>query len=246
MATDATGTPTSLGIPKYNTSADAPSGLGFNAAMDTIDALLVARNPVITSVFGRTGVVVAAAGDYSAAQVTNAADKSSAATQVFTGQITTPTLSVSGTAQAATVFATSAVEVGATDTTVTRGAPGQVVLGGTANKGNFVGGGGSNNTGGPSTLTPDAAQLFNRWNLINASGTYTIAAPVNPPGAGQSGLLVITIHNASGGTVTLSWNAVFSSVPVTPPNGSGVVTLWVWNTATSKWDFVSSSGSIVD
>jgi hypothetical protein len=43
MATDATGTPTSLGIPKYNTSADAPSGLGFNAAMDSINTLLVAR-----------------------------------------------------------------------------------------------------------------------------------------------------------------------------------------------------------
>lgn len=43
MATDATGTPTSLGIRKYNTSVDAPSGLGFNGAMDDIDALLVAR-----------------------------------------------------------------------------------------------------------------------------------------------------------------------------------------------------------
>jgi hypothetical protein len=43
MATDATGAPTSLGIPKFNTSADAPSGLGGNAQMDSIDALLVAR-----------------------------------------------------------------------------------------------------------------------------------------------------------------------------------------------------------
>lgn len=43
MPTDATGTPTSLGIPKYNTSADAPSGLGFNAAMDEIDVLLGQR-----------------------------------------------------------------------------------------------------------------------------------------------------------------------------------------------------------
>lgn len=43
MPTDATGTPTSLGIRKYNTSVDPPSGLGFNGAMDDIDALLVAR-----------------------------------------------------------------------------------------------------------------------------------------------------------------------------------------------------------
>ncbi len=42
MATDATGTPTSLGIPKFNTAVDSPSGLGGNAQMDAIDALIVA------------------------------------------------------------------------------------------------------------------------------------------------------------------------------------------------------------
>ncbi len=40
MATDATGTPTAKGIPKYNTVTDAPSGKGFNAAMDAIDLLV--------------------------------------------------------------------------------------------------------------------------------------------------------------------------------------------------------------
>lgn len=43
MATDATGAPTPLGIPKYNPNVDAPSGLGFNAAMDTIDTLIAGR-----------------------------------------------------------------------------------------------------------------------------------------------------------------------------------------------------------
>jgi len=43
VATDATGTPTDLGIPKYNPNVDAPSGLGFNAAMDAIDALIQGR-----------------------------------------------------------------------------------------------------------------------------------------------------------------------------------------------------------
>lgn len=42
MAQDATGTPTSLGIPTYNTQVDAPSGKGFNAAMAAIDALIAA------------------------------------------------------------------------------------------------------------------------------------------------------------------------------------------------------------
>lgn len=43
MPTDLTGTPTSLGIGTYNVDADAPSGLGFNAAMGEIDALIAAR-----------------------------------------------------------------------------------------------------------------------------------------------------------------------------------------------------------
>jgi hypothetical protein len=43
MATDATGAPTALGIPKYNTSVDAPSGQGFNAAMDAIDSIITAK-----------------------------------------------------------------------------------------------------------------------------------------------------------------------------------------------------------
>lgn len=47
MATDATGTPTTnFSIPKYDTNVDAPSGLGFNAAMDAID---VAMNTVRTT-----------------------------------------------------------------------------------------------------------------------------------------------------------------------------------------------------
>lgn len=40
MATDATGTPTAKGIPKFNTAVDAPSGKGSNAQMDAIDTLL--------------------------------------------------------------------------------------------------------------------------------------------------------------------------------------------------------------
>lgn len=43
MAQDATGTATALGIPKYNPAADSPSGRGFNAAMDAIDAIITAK-----------------------------------------------------------------------------------------------------------------------------------------------------------------------------------------------------------
>ena len=44
----------------------------------------------ISSVFTRTGAVVATTGDYTAAQVTNAADLSTAATQTFAGAIVAP------------------------------------------------------------------------------------------------------------------------------------------------------------
>lgn len=47
MPTDLNGTPTSLGIGTYNTSIDAPSGLGFNEAMAQIDALIAERMKVV-------------------------------------------------------------------------------------------------------------------------------------------------------------------------------------------------------
>lgn len=50
MATDATGTPTAKGIPKYDTTNDAPSGLGFNAAMDAIDVVLDGYVPKPTGI----------------------------------------------------------------------------------------------------------------------------------------------------------------------------------------------------
>ncbi len=60
MATDATGTPTALGIPKYNPNVDAPSGLGFNAAMDVIDGLIAGRIP--KSLVTATGDLIYASG----------------------------------------------------------------------------------------------------------------------------------------------------------------------------------------
>lgn len=58
MATDATGTPTSLGIPTLNVGVDAPTGNGENAMMAAIDALLVARTASLTS----TGDILYASG----------------------------------------------------------------------------------------------------------------------------------------------------------------------------------------
>jgi hypothetical protein len=46
----------------------------------------------VSSVFGRTGVVVAASGDYTAAQVTNAASTATTSQQNFAGNISTPSI----------------------------------------------------------------------------------------------------------------------------------------------------------
>jgi hypothetical protein len=51
---------------------------------------------LVTSVFTRTGAVAAATGDYTAAQVTNAADKSSGSQQAFTGEVSAPDLTAAG------------------------------------------------------------------------------------------------------------------------------------------------------
>lgn len=130
----------------------------------------------------------------------------------------------------------------ALDASLSRLAAGLLVIGGSAGLGNYIGGGASNNSGGPATLTPDVGRLFNRYNLINASGTFTIAAPTNPPSTVQSAFFFLCIHNASGGAVTLSFNAAYAQALSTPANGLGFIGLYVWNPGTSKWNLVASAG----
>lgn len=49
MSLDATAPPTPLGIPKFNTALDAPSGKGSNAQMDAIDAIETATRAIANS-----------------------------------------------------------------------------------------------------------------------------------------------------------------------------------------------------
>jgi hypothetical protein len=82
--------PTFTGIP---TSVTPPTS--DNTTKVATTAWVVAQGYVsttgiaVSSVFNRTGAVSASAGDYTAAQVTNAADKSSASAQIFSGPIST-------------------------------------------------------------------------------------------------------------------------------------------------------------
>ena len=56
----------------------------------------ISSGGAVSSVFTRTGAVTATTGDYTAAQVTNAADKSSSSQQSFTGELAAPDLKPTG------------------------------------------------------------------------------------------------------------------------------------------------------
>lgn len=142
VATNLTGTAAGLTAGSATTATTATTANGINSATTTVvtnGATAPSTNQVLTatsstaanwqtpasapvsSVFSRTGAVVATPGDYTAAQVTNAADKSSGSTQSFTGNLSSSG-TVTGTAHIASGLtgATAASRyVGAT----TSGAP---------------------------------------------------------------------------------------------------------------------------
>lgn len=91
--------------------------------------------------------------------------------------------------------------------------------------------------GGGTTYTPDGSYMVHRVN-VTSTGVLTLAAPTTPPPTAQSALMVLIVHNASGGTITYSWNAAYSPTPSStgPVNGTGATFLLAWSGATSKWE----------
>lgn len=89
-------------------------------------------------------------------------------------------------------------------------------------------------TAGAGTWTPSLANGLVQRYVMNATGTLTIASPGTPP-TNYSGFLVLIIHNSSGGTITLSWNAIFNNSAAAPANGLGIMTVWCYNNGTGKW-----------
>ncbi len=96
---DLTGTLPSPTVAKINgitlPSSAPSSNQVLTATSSSATSWSTPASAPVSSVFGRTGAVVSTSGDYTAAQVTNAADKSSSSNQAFSGAITAPSISAS-------------------------------------------------------------------------------------------------------------------------------------------------------
>lgn len=94
----------------------------------------------------------------------------------------------------------------------------------------------SGSQAGGTTWTPSLGNGFVQRVNVTSTGTLTIGSPGTPP-ANTSALLLLIIHNASGGTITLSWNASFggSALPTAPANGAGIVSTFYYNPGLAKW-----------
>src|SRR5215831_1284426 len=76
-----------LASPVFTGTPTAPTPATADNSTAVATTAFVKAQGYATTVFGRSGVITAQAGDYTAAQVTNAADKSSAAQQLFAAEI---------------------------------------------------------------------------------------------------------------------------------------------------------------
>jgi hypothetical protein len=133
----------------------------------------------------------------------------------------------------------SAIQLGAADTVFSRlQASIASLLGTSAGDGNIYLGGTSASLAMPNTYTPGGRRLFNRVNCTTTpASTLTIAAPVDTPAANVTALIIICIHNSTGGALTLSWNAAYAGPSTAGPgNGVGLLQGFIFNATTGKWD----------
>jgi hypothetical protein len=96
---------------------------------------------------------------------------------------------------------------------------------------------------GAGTVTPDLTKgLYFRVTLTAA--TLTIAAPIsgvhgpwsgsgadiaNAPALEVGTVLLVEVKNASGSTVTVTWNALFKGAPANPANTNRRIHMFVWD-----------------
>ncbi len=92
---DLSGTYPNPTVAKVN-GTSVPATPTANQAIVATGGTAATWQAIANTVFGRSGAVAATSGDYTAAQVTNAADLSSASAQDFTGEVSAKDLEVNG------------------------------------------------------------------------------------------------------------------------------------------------------
>ena len=85
-----------IGVPAVAVSGTPTVGQILTATSGTAADWQGAGAGAVSSVFGRTGAIVPTIGDYTAAQVTNAADKASASAQAFTAVVSSSAFLANG------------------------------------------------------------------------------------------------------------------------------------------------------
>jgi microcystin-dependent protein len=195
LATDATGTPTPLGIPTYNINVDAPSGNGFNAAMAAIDTLIGSRALLASPTFtGDPKAPTPLSTDNDTSIATTAFVQAvvsalvPAGTMVKTAATSAPTgwLLANGAAVSRTTYATLFANIGTTygagDGSTTFNLPdmrGRVAV--HPDGGTFAAIGG---TGGEQTHALTVAELASHGHNLSSDSAGTPAGSVNSASAG--------------------------------------------------------------
>lgn len=161
-----------------------------------VGATLVSALAPVTSIFGRTGAVAAAAGDYTAAQVTNAADKIASSIQSFAGGYrSTHATTVSGYGTGAGGAVT---QLTSRTTAVTCDHPtGRI----TTFNSSIV-------SGNPASFTVNCASVGSTDTVIVncVNDVTTIGTPFGPyVGQVANGSFVLTYYNNSSGSVSTAF-----------------------------------------
>ena len=211
--------------------------------------------PDVNSVFGRTGVVTATTGDYTAAQVTNAPDLSSVSTQLFAGPLAAPSASVSG-AVTATSVAGGAITGSSTAVTGALTGSSASVSGALASSSAAISGAITGTTiAASSAITGTSASVNHAVSAVNlitapaasSSVAVTLGTPIQNT-LGYDSLLIVFVKITAATSATILAGVSPSSSPPTNPYVStdsltGVVpiSLYVPN---NYYAVVTTSGTI--
>jgi hypothetical protein len=228
-----------------------------------------ASGNVVTSVFTRTGAVVATTGDYTAAQVTNAADKASASTQAFTGTVSTTSLFQVITTGAAIAYeasqsgdtgnrivlnTTPALSfgngAGAVDTTLSRSSAGIFQ----SNSGGFKAGGltgatsASRYVGATTSGAPGSGTFVVGDFIVDQSGQIWVCTTAGSPGTwtavGASGNVVTSVFTRTGAVVATTGDYTAAQVTNAADKASASAQIFTGVISTNPTGFSLPSSTV--